>query len=69
MTVDTALTLKYSGILIYSFLGSFLGFFIPFGIGLSLLLYGIFKARVYGINHIIGTLGSGGFIRALRQKK
>jgi len=69
MAVDTIVSLRYPKILIYSLWGSFFGFFIPFGIGLSTLLYGIFKARDYGVNHVIGILGSGGFTRVLRQKK
>ena len=69
MVVDTVFALRYPRILIYSFLGSFIGFFIPFGIGLSTLLYGVFKARDYGINSVMGTLGSGGFTRVLRQNR
>ena len=69
MVVDTVFALRYPRILIYSFLGSFIGFFIPFGIGLSTLLYGVFKARDYGINPVMGTLGSGGFTRVLRQNR
>ena len=69
MFVDTLLALRYPKILIYSFLGSFLGFFIPFGIGLSTLLYGAFKAKDYGINPVIGTIGSGGFTRVIRQNR
>lgn len=69
MVVDTVFALRYPRILIYSFLGSFIGFFIPFGIGLSTLLYGVFKARDYGINSVMGTLGSGGFTRVLKQNR
>ena len=69
MVVDTVFALRYPRILIYSFLGTFIGFFIPFGIGLSTLLYGVFKARDYGINSVMGTLGSGGFTRVLRQNR
>jgi hypothetical protein len=69
MVVDSVFALRYPRILIYSFFGSFIGFFIPFGIGLSTLLYGVFKARDYGINSGMGTLGSGGFTRVLRQNR
>ena len=69
MVVDSVFALRYPRILIYSFLGSFIGFFIPFGIGLSTLLYGVFKARDYGINSVMGTLGSGGFTRVLKQNR
>ena len=69
MVIDTVFALRYPRILIYSFFGSFIGFFIPFGIGLSTLLYGVFKARDYGINSVMGTLGSGGFTRVLRQNR
>jgi hypothetical protein len=69
MVVDTVFALRYPRILIYSFLGTFIGFFIPFGIGLSTLLYGVFKARDYGINSVMGTLGSGGFTRVLKQNR
>ena len=69
MSVDTVVSLRYPKILIYSYWGSFLGFFVPFGVGLSTFLYGIFKARDYGINPIIGTLGSGGFTRVMRQNR
>ena len=69
MVVDSVFALRYPRILIYSFFGSFIGFFIPFGIGLSTLLYGVFKARDYGINSVMGTLGSGGFTRVLRQNR
>ena len=69
MVVDSVFALRYPRILIYSFFGSFIGFFIPFGIGLSTLLYGVFKARDYGINPVMGTLGSGGFTRVLRQNR
>jgi hypothetical protein len=69
MVIDTVFALRYPRILIYSFFGSFIGFFIPFGIGLSILLYGVFKARDYGINSVMGTLGSGGFTRVLRQNR
>lgn len=66
---DTVLALIYPGVLIYSFWGSFLGFFIPFGIGLSTFIYGLFKARDYGINPVMGVLGSGGFTRVYRQSR
>ena len=69
MVVDSVFALRYPRILIYSFFGSFIGFFIPFGIGLSTLLYGVFKARDYGINSVMGTLGSGGFTRVLKQNR
>ena len=69
MVIDTVFALRYPRILIYSFFGSFIGFFIPFGIGLSTLLYGVFKARDYGINSVMWTLGSGGFTRVLRQNR
>ncbi|MEM4104732.1 MAG: hypothetical protein QXF80_07045 [Thermoplasmatales archaeon] len=69
MVVDTVFALRYPRILIYSYFGSFIGFFIPFGIGLSTLLYGVFKARDYGINTAIGIFGSGGFARVLRQNR
>ncbi|WP_010917723.1 hypothetical protein [Thermoplasma volcanium] len=69
MIVDIVISLKYPGILIYSYLGSFFGFFIPFGIGLSLLLYGVFRVHDYGINPVIGILGSGGFTRVVRQNR
>ncbi|MEM0278726.1 hypothetical protein [Metallosphaera sp.] len=69
MVVDTVFALKYPRILIYSFFGSYIGFFIPFGIGLSTFLYGVFKARDYGINAAIGILGSGGFMRVLRRNR
>ncbi|MGE9810211.1 hypothetical protein ACLIKE_02575, partial [Ferroplasma acidiphilum] len=69
MAVDTIVSLRYPKILIYSYWGAFLGFVIPFGIGLSTFLYGIFKAHDYGVNSVIGTLGSGGFTSALRQTK
>lgn len=69
MVVDTILALRYPKVLIYSFWGSFLGFFIPFGLGLSTLLYGLFKARDYGINPAIGIFGSGGFTRVVRQNR
>jgi len=69
MSVDTLFSLRYPKILIYSYWGAFLGFFIPFGIGLSTFLYGIFRARDYGANHIIGILGSGGFTRVIRQNR
>jgi hypothetical protein len=69
MVVDTVFALRYPRILIHSYFGSFIGFFIPFGIGLSTLLYGVFKARDYGINPVMGALGSGGFTRVLRQNR
>ena len=69
MVIDILLALKYPKILIYSLWGSFLGFFIPFGIGFSTLLYGAFKAKDYGINPVIGTIGSGGFTRVIRQNR
>ncbi|MEM3226896.1 MAG: hypothetical protein QXT62_01530 [Thermoplasmata archaeon] len=69
MVVDTVFALRYPRILIYSFFGSYIGFFIPFGIGLSTFLYGVFKARDYGINTAMGILGSGGFTRVLRQNR
>ncbi|KQB35167.1 hypothetical protein [Acidiplasma cupricumulans] len=69
MIVDLVVSLKYPKILIYSYLGSFLGFFVPFGIGLSLLLYGAFRARDYGVNPVIGILGSGGSTRVVRQNR
>ncbi len=69
MVVDTVFALRYPRILIDSYFGSFIGFFIPFGIGLSTLLYGVFKARDYGINPVMGILGSGGFTRVLRQNR
>lgn len=69
MIIDLVVSLKYLKILIYSYLGSFFGFFIPFGIGLSLLLYGVFRARDYGKNPVIGTLGSGGFTRVARRNR
>ncbi len=69
MVIDTVLAIRYQKPLIYSFWGSFLGFSIPFGIGLSMFLYGAFKARDYGVNPVIGIFGTGGFTRAFRQTR
>lgn len=69
MVADTIMALIYPGFLIFSFWGSFLGFFIPFGIGLSTFLYCVFKAQDYGINPVMGVLGSGGFTGVIRQNR
>lgn len=68
MLIDSIISLEYPNILIYSWLGSFFGFFLPFGIGLSLLLYGLFGAKDYGVNKVIGIVGTGGFTHVRRNR-